>query len=173
MLECAPFQPRFQLMRSPLPPSPEALRGVLLHRFLQERIRAPFDKITAWNWLKQKAKEMRLAEEIVSSLPIDALLALPFCPEFVFLQKGKAEVSIFEKGQVLRLDSLYVDDSRAVIIEIKTGERLSQNLAGLPTTYIQQVGAYRRVVQKLFPDRPVNAFLLETETAHFIPFEDV
>ena len=163
------FQPRIRLARPAPPAREEARRGVLLHRFVQERARAPFDAEAAWAWLRREGRTLGLSEETLAGLPVPALTALPSRPEFRFLQKGRPEVSVFDGDRLLRLDSLYVDETRAVIIEIKTGEHLAQG--ALPEAYCAQIAAYRRVVQEIFPGRLVAAFLLETETAQFLPFE--
>lgn len=168
MLCPEPFKPCLRVIPTPAPSNDEALRGILLHRFVQERARDPFDANAAWTWLRCEAKKMHLPEHIIASLPVSALLRVPSCPEFVFLQKGKAEVTIFEGEKTLRLDSLYVDEARAVVIEIKTGGNLSSAWDDLPREYRQQTATYRRIIQALFPDRHVTAFLLETETAQFI-----
>lgn len=149
-------------------PNSETLRGILLHRFIQERACEPFDEREVWDWFKHEAKTMHLSSEVIHTLPIDALLRLPSCPEFTFLKKGRSEITIFEDGRILRLDNLYVDDDCAVLIEIKTGRHLSTNLQDLPVHHLRQIFTYTKVVKKIFPHRTVMAFLLETETASFI-----
>lgn len=162
------LQSCFSLARGSTSSNGETLRGILLHRFIQERACEPFDEREAWNWFKHEAKTMHLSSEVIHTLPIDALLRLPSCPEFTFFKKGRSEVTIFEDGRILRLDNLYVDDNCAVLIEIKTGRHLSADLQDLPGYHLRQIFTYTQVVKKIFPHRRVMAFLLETETASFI-----
>lgn len=158
-----PFQ-RLHLKRAPEPDN-EALRGILLHRFIQERARELFSEVEAWTWLQRKAEEIGLPESILLTLPVEALLRLPQHPLFSFLKQGKAEVSLFENGRILRLDSLYVDSNRIVLIEIKTSRHVPSTLALVPQNYRKQIEAYQRIVQKIFSDHSVEAFFLWTETA--------
>src|SRR5258707_14405815 len=149
-------------------------RGTLVHRLLQSLpdIAALGRRDAALAYLARNAdgwtedERKRLAENAL------ALIADPrFAP--VFAPGSRAEVSIVGRlerphrrpalvsGQI---DRLVVTDSEVLIVDFKTNHAPPAQAAGAPKGYVRQLALYRAVLGKLYPQRPVRAALLWTET---------
>ena len=102
-----------------------------------------------------------------------ALIAdVRFAP--VFAPGSRAEVPIVGRldrpggpqavvsGQI---DRLVVTSAEVLIVDYKTNHAPPATAAEAPPGYIRQLGLYRAVLAKLYPQRPVRAALLWTETA--------
>ena len=103
------------------------------------------------------------------------MLALIGDPRFaaVFAPGSRAEVSI--AGRLERpgrppalvsgqIDRLVVTPAEVLIVDYKTNHAPPAAAAEAPTGYIRQLALYRAVLQKLYPQLPVRAALLWTET---------
>jgi ATP-dependent helicase/nuclease subunit A len=85
----------------------------------------------------------------------------------VFAPGSRAEVPIVGKinealsvsGQV---DRLSITQSAVLIADFKTN-RMPSRIDEVPKAYVRQLAAYRAVLQRLYPDRPVRAALIWTE----------
>ncbi len=149
-------------------------RGTLVHRLLQslpdvasERRRDAALKYLARNaegW--NEGDRERLAETVLALIGDSR-----FAP--VFGANGRAEVSIVGRlerpgrppalvsGQI---DRLVVSASEVLIVDFKTNHAPPSGPAEAPRGYVRQLALYRAVLGKLYPQLPVRAALLWTET---------
>jgi len=86
----------------------------------------------------------------------------------LFAPGSRAEVPIVGNlsGGVLvsgQVDRLSVTKDQVLIADFKTNRTPPRRIEEVPTAYVEQLAAYRAVLQKLYPDRPVRAVLLWTE----------
>ena len=91
----------------------------------------------------------------------------------VFAPGSRAEVSIAGRldrpgrspalvsGQI---DRLVVTPDEVLIVDYKTNHAPPASAAEAPSGYVRQLALYRAVLQKLYPQLPVRAALLWTET---------
>ena len=91
----------------------------------------------------------------------------------VFAAGSRAEVSIVGRlerpgrppalvsGQI---DRLVVTPDEVLIVDFKTNHAPPAAPAEAPAAYVRQLALYRAVLAKLYPQRPVRAALLWTET---------
>ena len=63
-----------------------------------------------------------------------------------------------------QIDRLAVTQSEVLIVDYKTNYAPPGDTAGAPPGYVSQLALYRAVLQKLYPQLPVRAALLWTET---------
>jgi len=105
----------------------------------------------------------------------EQVLSLIADPRFaaVFASGSKAEVSIVGRlerpgepkalvsGQI---DRLMVTPSEVLIVDFKTNHAPPAAAAEAPPGYVRQLALYRAVLSKLYPQLPVRAALLWTET---------
>ena len=91
----------------------------------------------------------------------------------VFAPGSRAEVSIVGRldrpgGQPAlvsgQIDRLVVTESEVLIVDFKTNHAPPSQPAEAPRGYVRQLALYRAVLAKLYPQRPVRAALLWTET---------
>jgi ATP-dependent helicase/nuclease subunit A len=91
----------------------------------------------------------------------------------VFTPGSRAEVSLVgrlhrpERPPVLvsgQIDRLAVTPAEVLIVDYKTNHAPPATIAEAPAAYIRQLALYRAVLRKLYPQRPIRAALLWTET---------
>ncbi|NVJ91010.1 MAG: double-strand break repair helicase AddA [Methylocystaceae bacterium] len=99
-------------------------------------------------------------------------------PEFtdVFGPDSQAEVPIVGTvdGKVIsaQVDRLLVRHDEIVVIDYKTNRPPPRTVKKVPPVYIQQMKAYRRALQLIYPDRPVRCVLLWTDTPKLMEIPD-
>jgi ATP-dependent helicase/nuclease subunit A len=149
-------------------------RGTLVHRLLQSLpdVAAERRRDAALSYLAHNADGW--SEEERGALAVQ-VLALIDDPRFahVFAPGSRAEVSIVGRldrpGQPKALvsgqiDRLVVTPAEVLIVDFKTNHAPPKTAAEVPMGYIRQLALYRAVLSKLYPQRPVRAALLWTET---------
>jgi ATP-dependent helicase/nuclease subunit A len=149
-------------------------RGTLVHRLLQSLpdIAAARRREAALAYLARNASGWSAEEQQVLA---DGTLVLiedvRFAP--VFAPGSRAEVSIVGRlerpdGRAAlvsgQIDRLVVTKSEVLIVDFKTNHTPPSQPAEAPRGYVRQLALYRAVLAKLYPQRPVRAALLWTET---------
>ena len=149
-------------------------RGKLVHRLLQSLPDVPSERRrdTALRYLARNAEEWTgdereaLAERVLALIG-DIRFAAVFAPG------SRAEVSIAGRlerpgrppAQVAgQIDRLAVTPAEVLIIDYKTNHAPPLTIAAAPAAYIRQLALYREVLARLYPQRPIRAALLWTET---------
>jgi ATP-dependent helicase/nuclease subunit A len=149
-------------------------RGTLVHRLLQslpdvasERRRDAALKYLARNTDGWSDGDRETLAQAVLTLIEDSR----FAP--VFGAGSRAEVSIVgrlqrpERPPALvsgQIDRLVVSQSEVLIVDFKTNHAPPTLAAEAPSGYVRQLALYRAVLGKLYPQLPVRAALLWTET---------
>jgi ATP-dependent helicase/nuclease subunit A len=149
-------------------------RGTLVHRLLQSlpEITAERRRDAALNYLARNADgwsdgDRKALAEGVLALIGDARFAALFGPG------SRAEVGV--AGRLERpgrppalvsgqIDRLVVMGNEVLIVDYKTNHAPPKLPAEAPNTYVRQLALYRAVLSKLYPQLPVRAALLWTET---------
>jgi ATP-dependent helicase/nuclease subunit A len=153
-------------------------RGTLVHRLLQslpdiatERRRDAALAYLVRNAGGWTAEDQQALAERTLALIADARFAPVFAPG------SRAEVSIVGRlerpgarpalvsGQI---DRLVVNEREVLIVDFKTNHAPPSDPAEAPRGYVRQLALYRAVLAKLYPQRPVRAALLWTETPEFM-----
>jgi ATP-dependent helicase/nuclease subunit A len=153
-------------------------RGTLVHRLLQSLPDVATERRcdAALKYLVRNADGWTDGDREALA---GGVLALIGDPRFavVFAQGSRAEVSIVGRlerpgrppalvsGQI---DRLVVTPDEVLIVDYKTNHAPPGTGAEAPATYVRQLALYRAVLQKLYPQRPIRAALLWTETPEFM-----
>lgn len=149
------------------------LRGTLAHRLLQSLPEVPRERRsnTALSYLARHASGCSEAERGVLAAQVMAVLDdARFAP--VFAEGSRAEVAIAgrlttRRGDPLlvsgQVDRLVVNPGEVLVVDYKTSHAPA-NLAAVPPAYIRQLALYRAVLASLYPELPIKAALLWTET---------
>jgi ATP-dependent helicase/nuclease subunit A len=149
-------------------------RGTLVHRLLQSLPDLAIERRrdAAQNYLARNAGGWRDGERTHLAEKVLALIAdARFAP--VFAPGSRAEASI--AGRLARpglppalvsgqIDRLVVTPGEILIVDFKTNRAPPAEVAEAPAAYIRQLALYRAVLKKLYPQLPVRAALLWTET---------
>jgi ATP-dependent helicase/nuclease subunit A len=149
-------------------------RGTLVHRLLQSLpdVTADRRRDVALRYLARNADgwtdgDREALAEGVLALIGDIRFAAVFSPG------SRAEVSMVGRldrpgcppalvsGQI---DRLVVTPSEVLIVDYKTNHAPPASAAEAPSGYVRQLALYRAVLGKIYPQRPVRAALLWTET---------
>jgi ATP-dependent helicase/nuclease subunit A len=152
--------------------------GTLVHRLLQSLpdIPAPRRREAALAYLARNAdgwseEERQALAESALALIADARFAPVFAPG------SRAEVSIVGRlersggrpalvsGQI---DRLVVTENEVLIVDFKTNHAPPSQPDEAPRGYVRQLGLYRAVLARLYPQRTIRAALLWTETAELM-----
>jgi ATP-dependent helicase/nuclease subunit A len=149
-------------------------RGTLVHRLLQSlpEIASERRRDAALSYLARNGDAWTLRDrEALAQNVLDLIADARFAP--VFAPGSRAEVSIVGRldrpgGQPAlvsgQIDRLVVTSSEVLIVDYKTNHAPPASAAAAPTGYVRQLALYRAVLQKIYPQRPVRAALLWTET---------
>jgi ATP-dependent helicase/nuclease subunit A len=149
-------------------------RGSLVHRLLQSLpdVATERRRDAALGYLARNAggwtdsDREALANQVLA-LIADARFAL------VFALGSRAEVPIVGRldrpsrspalvsGQI---DRLVVTPEEVLIVDFKTNDAPPRDAGEAPSGYVRQLALYRAVLRKLYPERPLRAALLWTET---------
>jgi ATP-dependent helicase/nuclease subunit A len=149
-------------------------RGTLVHRLLQSlpEIAAERRREAASRYLARNADGWSDADREALATRVLALIEDPrFAP--VFGDGSRAEVAI--AGRLERpgrapalvsgqIDRLVVTPGEVLIVDFKTNHAPPVLASETPPAYVRQLALYRAVLGKLYPQRPVRAALLWTET---------
>lgn len=147
-------------------------RGVLVHRLLQYLPDAPpsaQEELIA-QFSARYGAELSLAEKASVKRQVQNLLSHPeFAP--VFAPGSVAEVPVAgvvrdAQGQPVTLagqiDRLAVLGDEVLIIDFKTGRDIPPDADAVPAAYRQQMDAYRRLMQDIYPEKTIKCGLLWT-----------
>jgi ATP-dependent helicase/nuclease subunit A len=149
-------------------------RGKLVHRLLQSLpdVATERRRDAALRYLTRNADGWSDGEREAVAEGVLALIAdTRFAP--VFGAGSRAEVSIVGRldrpgrspalvsGQI---DRLVVTPSEVLIVDYKTNHAPPNLPTQAPSAYVRQLALYRAVLKKLYPQLPIRAALLWTET---------
>jgi ATP-dependent helicase/nuclease subunit A len=149
-------------------------RGSLVHRLLQSlpELLPERRREAALRHLARNAGDWTDDEREALAAEVLALIEAPGFAS-LFAPGSRAEVSIVGRlerpgrspalvsGQI---DRLVVTEREILIVDYKTNHAPPRSAAEAPPAYVRQLALYRAVLAKLYPERPIRAVLLWTET---------
>lgn len=160
---------------------PAMRRGILTHALLQHlpAVAEPKRRDVGIAFLKARAPDLPVAlartilEETLAVLDHPGLTA-------VFAADSRAEVPVVVelkrpdgRGPPIRLngqiDRLAVRDGRVMFVDYKTNRPPPRDVADVPEAYLLQLAAYRIALAGVYASRPIDAALLWTDGAIFMP----
>ena len=146
-------------------------RGTVIHKLLQY--------IATVDPQKQRTlAEIFLRAEMPDSKPYEitriADEVLNLCQTYpeVFGTNSKAEVPIIGEvnGKIIsaKIDRLVINEDKIIIVDYKTNRPAAANLAEVPEMYINQLNTYKALLQKLYPQKIVETYILWTNTCNMM-----
>lgn len=159
------------------------LRGVLVHRLLQylpQYAEAERDAVMQ-RFIAHYGEGLNERERSEIARQVTALLQHPDFSE-VFSEHSAAEVPLVgviedAKGMPVtvagQIDRLAVSGNEVLIVDFKTGATVAQDSSFVPTAYRKQLGLYRKLVQKIYPDKTVRCAIIWTSAAKLMPMDEL
>ncbi len=163
------------------PPSLAVKRGIAMHRLLQmlPSVDPAERRLRAADYCRRF--EHRFDDSHIAEIVAQALSILED-PRFaaLFGEAAGAEVPVMgtlEVGGRKRaisgvIDRIAVADGRVLLVDYKTNARVPEAAGEVPDVYLRQMALYRALVQPLYPNMPVEAYLLYTAGPRMIALPD-
>ena len=149
-------------------------RGRIIHKMLQflpNAAEADRPQL-ATEFLQSQASDINETERKKIYSEVLSLLNNPcFAP--LFSPNSMAEVALM--GQVGnhiisgQIDRLVITDDKVMIIDYKTNRPAAKTPNDIPPAYRKQMSAYRQLVEKIYPQKQVETYILWTNTAQIMP----
>lgn len=149
-------------------------RGLLIHSVLQFLpTDASFSEQLKFidTYLSKNAKG--LSEKSVSEIKEELadLLKMPQCAT-IFGSQSRAEVPIMGEvdGRIIsaQIDRLIVTDDKIIIVDFKTNRPAAENIESVKPTYLKQLKVYKQLLEKIYPNKAVEGYILWTNTANLM-----
>ncbi|QFU17934.1 double-strand break repair helicase AddA [Microvirga thermotolerans] len=154
------------------PYAPEArLRGTLIHALLERLPSLPRERREPMARAYVKARAPRLPEELREAVVTHALGVIDHeAVSPLFGPGSRAEAPIAGRietpdGPVMvsgQIDRLAVLETEVLVADFKTTARPPRPGQAPPRSYVAQLALYRRLLQEIYPDKTVRAFLIWT-----------
>ena len=90
----------------------------------------------------------------------------------IFGTDSRAEVPVFgeAEGKIIsaQIDRLVVQEDKITIVDFKTNRPAGKNLAETPDAYKKQLNVYKTLIEKIYPNRNVETYILWTNEARLM-----
>ena len=146
--------------------------GKLAHRLLEQL--PAIDPSLRRDRAVQIAGQSRDVPDAMAAGLIDKLLTLIDLPAFAPLFGKDALVEVPINGRLNgigiagQIDRLFVDDKRIILADFKTG-RPREN--AIPRNYLHQMALYDGLLQKIYPGRDIDCWLVWVDTLDYQPID--
>lgn len=147
-------------------------RGTIIHRLLQfltydgsntERI--------IHDYLNKNAADLSLSQRQQICREVISLLQEENFAQ-IFGPNSRAEVPIMgrvgEKIISAQIDRLVILPHKIIIVDFKTNRPAAQNVKETPQVYKNQLATYAQLIGKIYPDKPVETYILWTNEARLM-----
>ena len=141
-------------------------RGTLIHRLLQFLPAGLSDKTAVVEeYLQKNAPDFSAEDCLQIKKEVLALLNNPNFAD-IFGAAARAEVPVVGEvdGKIIsaQIDRLIVLPHKIVIVDFKTNRPPAKDVEHTPLQYINQLAAYAKLIAKVYPDKPVETYILWT-----------
>ena len=146
-------------------------RGTVIHKLLQYigALKENQREFAAFEFLKKHLPDFPESEhrQIVTEV-------MNLCTRFpeLFSANSKAEVPIIGEvdGKIIsaKVDRLLVLYDKVIIVDYKTNRPAAKTLADVPEAYFTQLHSYKELVQRIYPNKLIETYLLWTNTCNMM-----
>ena len=147
-------------------------RGTIIHKLLQFLPQKKENEEYAIEvFLQKNAPDFTEYQRLKIKKEVLNLLNNPEFAE-LFGEKAQAEVPIVGEvdGKMIsaQLDKLLVLPDKVMIVDFKTNQPPAKDLASTSPSYIKQLDLYAKLLQRIYPDLPVETYILWTNEARLM-----
>lgn len=141
-------------------------RGILIHRLLQflPSNLSDTSKVIE-EYLQKNAADFSKEDRAQIQKEVLTLLNNRDFAE-IFGSNSRAEVPVVGEvdGKIIsaQIDRLIVLPQKIVIVDFKTNRPPAKDIGHTPKQYINQLAAYAKLIAKIYPDKPIETYILWT-----------
>lgn len=146
-------------------------RGTAIHKLLQyiATVDADKRKMAALDFISKQLPEKTTEEHIQI---VEEVFCLCHTYKDLFSQTSKAEVPIIGEvdGKIIsaKVDRLVISDDKVIIVDYKTNRPAAKTLRDVPALYLNQLKTYKILLQKIYPNKKIETYLLWTNTCNMM-----
>ncbi|MBR4105842.1 MAG: double-strand break repair helicase AddA [Alphaproteobacteria bacterium] len=148
-------------------------RGNLIHKLLQF---LPSQNVSnraevARTYLSSQADDFSPSEQ---NKILNEVLNLVDSPRFspLFGPNSLAEVALMGEvdGRIIsgQIDRLVITTDKVMIVDYKTNRPAAKSLEQVPSGYLKQLHAYKKLAAQIYPDKKIETYILWTNTAQMM-----
>ncbi len=149
-------------------------RGLIIHKLLQflpPALPVPEKLSLTAEFLQKNAPELSAIACNQIRQEIGRLFENPDFA-FIFGPDSRAEVPVMGEvnGRIIsaQIDRLVVTPQKVIIIDFKTNRPPAASAAETPEVYIKQLSVYKQLIEKIYPSRQVETFILWTNNGNLM-----
>lgn len=149
-------------------------RGLIIHKLLQflPEANSANRKQIIEEFIEKNAPDIlgkeRIIEEVLRLFENEKFKAL-------FSSNSKDEVPIMGEvdGKIVsaQIDKLVVLKDKVMIVDFKTNRPAAKNINDVPHVYIKQLGAYKKLLERIYPNKRIESYILWTDIAELMKID--
>ena len=146
-------------------------RGTAIHKLLQYicTLDAATRESAAIEFIRQQLPEMPSGGH---QAIVKEVLALCDAYPDLFSPQSMAEVPIIGEveGKIIsaKVDRLIVSADRVLVVDYKTNRPAAKTYSDIPQLYLNQLHTYKQLLQKIYPDKAIETYILWTNTCNMM-----
>lgn len=151
-------------------------RGIVIHKLLQflPDVRSDNKADVIQEFLLKNASEFNICQREKIQQEVLSLIENPdFAP--LFGKDSLAEVPVMGEagGKIIsaQIDRLVVLPQEVRIVDFKTNRPAADTPQDVQNIYVKQLGAYKSLLERIYPDKTVKTFILWTDTARIMQID--
>lgn len=142
-------------------------RGIIIHKLLQmlpQYVSKDERKMFVQSFLSRQNDLSENEKKTIETEVLNVLENSNFA--FIFGVNSRAEVPLMGEveGKIIsgQIDRLVVEDKKVTIVDFKTNRPAALRREDVPQAYVKQMEIYRKLLQKVYPDKTVETYILWT-----------
>lgn len=146
-------------------------RGTVIHKLLQFISNIPLSERyeAALKFTQQQLPEFSAYEQ---KRIINEVIDLCSTYSDLFSVSSVAEVPIIGEadGKIIsaKVDRLVVCSNKVMVVDYKTNRPAAKTIEDVPEMYLKQMAIYKKLLQKIYPDKTIETYLLWTNTCNMM-----
>lgn len=146
-------------------------RGTVIHKLLQYICTLDNNKreSAALEFIKKQLPEISVSAQV--SIVKEVLALCQSYPD-LFSTQSMAEVPIIGEvnGKIIsaKVDRLIVSSDNVLVVDYKTNRPAAKTQSDIPQLYLNQMNTYKKLLQKIYPDKEIETYILWTNTCNMM-----
>ena len=103
---------------------------------------------------------------------VKEVLTLCYAYPDLFSAQSMAEVPIIGEvdGKIIsaKVDRLIVTADKVLVVDYKTNRPAAKKISDIPLLYLNQLQTYKKLLQKIYPDKEIETYILWTNTCNMM-----